>query len=113
MQTKSWGGGREEEREEEEDGKEAEGGSGWRGMKNRWTNKWEGACKKEAKGGKIKHLKKFCFGGVEEDEKRGERGRRWEAGSTKAPEGGGGWVWQRRTDHNALQLDRVEWPHQV
>ena len=54
MQTKSWGERREEEgkeEEEEEYGKEAEGGSGWRGMKNRWTNKGEGACKKEAKGG--------------------------------------------------------------
>lgn len=42
MQTKSWGERREEERKEEEQeeyGKEAEGGSGWRGMKNRWTNK--------------------------------------------------------------------------
>lgn len=42
MQTKSWGERREEERKEEEEeeyGKEAEGGSGWRGMKNRWTNK--------------------------------------------------------------------------
>lgn len=40
MQTQSLGERREEEREEEEeDGKEAEGGSGWRGMKNRWTNK--------------------------------------------------------------------------
>lgn len=105
---------KEEEREEDEkDGKEAEGGSGRRRMKNRWTNKWEGTCKKEAKGGKIKHLKKFCFGRAEEDEKRRGGGRRWEARSTKVPEGGGVWVWQRWADHNALQLDRVEWPHQV
>lgn len=30
---------------------------------------------KEAKGGKIKHLKKFCFGGAEEDEK-GRKGEK-------------------------------------
>lgn len=44
------------------------------------------------KGGKIKHLKKFCFGGVEEDEKRREGEGSGKLGAQKRlrVEGGGG-----------------------
>lgn len=60
-------------------------------------------AKRKPKGGKIKHLKKFCFGGAREDEKKKRR-------NTKAPGGGrmGGGGVTGTDGPQCPQLDRVE-----